>query len=149
MEDDDLALNLLHQTCSYSLYAATQPDFDFVYSLKKLAYKEYVEQTWGWDEAFQLKFQKENFAEGHTKIIKANGIPIGSVDLKEGEFSVFISGLYLLPDYQSKGIGSKIINDLFKETKTKNKRLELEVLKVNKRAIKLYKRLGFTMEDRR
>jgi len=132
----------------YHLSQATYHDFDFVYQLKKIAYKEYIEQTWGWDDAFQIKFYRDNFSTGNTKIIKADDAPIGSVDVKEGETNIFISGLYILPQYQSKGIGSSIIQDLVKSAEAKKKRLELEVLRVNTKAQKLYQRLGFAMEDR-
>lgn len=133
---------------AYTLSAATDNDFDFVYALKKIAYREYIEKTWRWDDQFQTKFHKQNFLAGNTKIIKADNQPIGSVDVEEKEKSIFISGLYLLPDYQSQGIGTEIIQGLIKEAETKKKRLELEVLKVNTRAQKLYQRLGFILEER-
>lgn len=132
----------------YYLTAATDLDFDFVYHLKKTAYKTYIEQTWGWDELFQIKFHKENFSARNTKIIWADAEPVGSVDIKEEESSVFISGLYLLPQYQSKGVGTRILLSLIESSGAVAKRVELEVLKVNERAIQLYKRLGFLMEDR-
>lgn len=132
----------------YYLADASDTDFDFLYELKKVSYKNYIEQTWGWDDAFQIKFHKENFATGNTKIILAGNRQIGSVDVKEGDTNIFISSLYLLPAFQSKGIGTQIINDLIKKAAIKNKRLELEVLQVNIRAQKLYGRLGFTKTTR-
>jgi ribosomal protein S18 acetylase RimI-like enzyme len=132
----------------YSLASATNSDFEFLYELKKIAYKEYVQQVWGWDEAFQINFYKNSLAEGNTKIIKTNEVPIGSVDVKENDKSIFISGLYLSRQYQSKGIGTAIILDLIKKAEFDGKQLELEVLRVNTKAIKFYKRLGFAMEER-
>jgi GNAT superfamily N-acetyltransferase len=132
----------------YYLSPATHKDFVSVYELKKIAYKEYIEQIWGWDDEFQIKFQKENFALGNTNLIKAESTTIGSVDIKEGDKSIFISGLYLLPEYQSKGIGTTIIQGLIKKAKTEKKRLELEVLRVNIKAIRFYQRLGFVLEER-
>lgn len=132
----------------FCLSAATNKDFDFLYQLKKIAYKEYIEQTWGWDEEFQIKFHKENFSTENTKIIEVGTKQIGTVDVKESTSNIFISGLYLLQEYQSKGIGTKIIKDLIEEAEAKKKRLELEVLKVNSRAKKLYESLGFILEDR-
>lgn len=131
----------------YYLSQATEQDFDFVYELKKIAYKEYIEQTWGWDDEFQLKFHRDNFSSKNTHIIKADERHIGSIDVKESETNIFISGLYILPSYQSKGIGSSIIKDLIKEAERKTKRLELEVLRVNTKALKLYERLGFTKTE--
>jgi len=132
---------------NYELIPATDKDFDFVYELKKIAYKEYIEQTWGWDEEFQMNFHKENFSTANTKIITVENKPIGTVDVKEEDKRIFISGLYLLPEYQSKGIGSSILADIEKDAKAAVKRLELEVLRVNIRAEKLYKRLGFEMVE--
>ncbi|HSU50466.1 MAG TPA: GNAT family N-acetyltransferase [Segetibacter sp.] len=131
----------------YYLFPASDSDFDFVYELKKVAYKEYIEQTWGWDDEFQLKFHKENFSSRNTHIIKAGDQQIGSVDIKESEANIFISGLYILPSFQSKGIGSSIIKNLIEEAVLKKKRLELEVLRVNTKALKLYERLGFTKAE--
>ncbi|MCW3110446.1 MAG: Histone acetyltransferase and related acetyltransferase, partial [Segetibacter sp.] len=133
----------------YILIPATNNDFDFVYDLKKIVLKEYVQKTWGsWNEEFQITFHKEHFNITNTKVIKVDDKPIGSVDVKEGETNIFISGLYLLPEYQSKGIGSYIIQDLLKKAESEKKRLELEVLRVNTKAQKLYKRLGFMMEEK-
>jgi ribosomal protein S18 acetylase RimI-like enzyme len=132
----------------YSLIPATNDDFDFVYKLKKIAYKEYIEQTWGWDEEFQMNFHKENFSVENAKIITIEGKPIGTVDVKEESDRIFISGLYILPDYQSKGIGTSIISELQNKAESAQKRLELEVLRVNTKAQRLYQRLGFTMEER-
>jgi ribosomal protein S18 acetylase RimI-like enzyme len=148
MANTDFSFNALNAVGNYTLSAATEEDFDFVYQLKKIAYREYVEQTWGWDDQFQTKFHKDNFSVGNTKIIRAGDQPIGSVDVKEEDASIFISGLYLLPGHQSQGIGTKIMQDLIKDAEEKKKRLELEVLRVNTRAQKLYQRLGFKMEER-
>jgi ribosomal protein S18 acetylase RimI-like enzyme len=131
----------------YTLSAATDADSDFIYNLKKVAYKEYIEQTWGWDEDFQLKFHKENFSTENTKIIKIDNVAIGTVDVKEEEQRIFLSGLYLFPEYQNKGIGTAIITDIEKKAKETGKRIELEVLHVNKKARELYKRLGFTLTE--
>jgi len=130
-----------------ALIPATDSDFDFAFQTKKIAYKEYIEQTWGWDEVFQMNFHKENFSTVNAKIITVENQSIGTVDVKEEIGRIFISGLYLLPEYQNKGIGSSILAEIEKRAEATGKRLELEVLKVNVRAQELYKRLGFTMME--
>ena len=132
---------------NYELLPATLYDYDFAFELKKIAYKEYIEQTWGWDEAFQMNFHKESFSTANTKIIVVENKPIGTVDVKEEAERIFLSGLYLLPKYQNKGIGSSILADIEKMSQVTGKRIELEVLKVNVRAQELYKRLGFRMME--
>ena len=132
----------------FNLIPATFHDFDYIYELKKVAYKEYIEQTWGWDEAFQVNFHKENFSTENAKIIKVGNQRIGTIDVKEDDNRIFISGLYLLPEFQNRGIGSSILKDLQRKAKAAGKRVELEVLRVNIKAQQLYQRLGFTMEER-
>jgi ribosomal protein S18 acetylase RimI-like enzyme len=148
MKKEISSFKLLNGVVIYSVFPATDEDFDFVYQLKKIAYKEYIEQTWGWDDAFQSKYHRENFSAGNTRIIRAGDRSIGTVDVKEGEKSIFISSLYILPEFQSKGIGSSIMVELLKKAEAENKRLELEVLRVNTRAQRLYERLGFTRIER-
>ena len=53
----------------------------------------------------------------------------------------------ITPDHQNKGNGSKLIRDLIKKSFQENKQVELQVLKVNQRAFKLYKSLGFILAD--
>jgi ribosomal protein S18 acetylase RimI-like enzyme len=132
---------------AFGTYPATENDFLFAYQLKKIAYKKYIEQTWGWDEEFQINFHNENFSTANTKIITIENKPVGTIDVREEDERIFISGLYLLPEYQSKGIGSSILVDIATRAKTKGKRLELEVLRVNVRAQELYKRLEFVMVE--
>ncbi len=127
----------------FELVDACNDDYDFVYRLKKIVLQQYIEDTWGWDEAFQLKFHRQHFHTDNTKIILVNNNQAGTVDVREEANCLFISGLYLLPEYQSRGIGSSIIEAIEKQAKSKLKNTELEVLKVNVRAQNLYTQLGF------
>ena len=54
-----------------------------------------------------------------------------------------IAELYLEEEYRSKGIGTDIITNIIKE----NNNIYLWVYKKNKKAISLYKRLGFIIID--
>jgi ribosomal protein S18 acetylase RimI-like enzyme len=130
---------------NYVLIPATNLDFDFAYQLKKIAYKEYIEQTWGWDEGFQMKFHQENFSTANTRIIIVEDQRTGTVDVKEEDKRIFISGLCLLPAFQNKGFGTAVLQEIMQEAAANKKRIELEVLKVNTKAQELYKRLGFEM----
>ncbi len=51
-------------------------------------------------------------------------------------------GLYILPEFQGRGIGSQLIERAFKWLK-KQKYIELEVVSYNENAIKFYKKFGF------
>jgi ribosomal protein S18 acetylase RimI-like enzyme len=147
MKNEDVFKPLQRFGAKYNLIPATNLDFDFAYQLKKIAYREYIEKTWGWDEAFQSKFHKENFSTANTRVIKLEDQRIGTVDIKEEDKRIFISGLYLLPEFQNQGIGTAILQEVMQRALANKKKIELEVLKVNTRAQELYKRLGFEMVE--
>jgi ribosomal protein S18 acetylase RimI-like enzyme len=133
----------------FFLIKASEADSDFVYQLKKIVLKEYVQKTWQlWDEDFQRRFHKENYNTTHIKIIKVEETSAGTIDVREGNENIFISGLYILPQFQGKGIGSSILKELIDKAQSEKKRLELEVLRVNTDAQRLYKRLGFIMTEK-
>lgn len=64
--------------------------------------------------------------------------------------SFYIEYLMVMPDYQGKGLGTKILNDLMKEYEDKDIVLECEHPEAGQNAvrrIKLYRSLGFEPED--
>jgi|TARA_B110000263_G_scaffold209121_1_gene191060 ribosomal protein S18 acetylase RimI-like enzyme len=67
---------------------------------------------------------------------------------RKTETELVIVSIQLLPQHQDRGIGTSLIDVLFKEARDEGKRLTLQVLKVNDRARQLYERLGFsTVEE--
>ena len=132
----------------FYLVKATDNDSSFFYDVKKTVLKDYIEKIWGWDEDFQLRFHTENYHVNETSIIKIGEDAVGTVEIKENAESIFISGLYLLPAYQNKKIGSAIIQQMLDKATKENKCVELEVLKLNDKAQALYQRLGFTLTER-
>lgn len=123
---------------SYTLRKAEEKDFNIIYEIKLDAMKEYITQTWGWDNELQKKFHAEEMKREDNYIIEIDSKPIGIVGINEQD-CVVIGPLYLFNKYQSKGIGTKIITDII----GKNKTIKLGVLKVNNRARALYEKLGF------
>ena len=132
----------------FELKQATENDSAFFYMVKKTVLKDYIENIWGWDEQFQLQFHQENYHPALTQIILYTNVAIGTVEIKEDDESIFISSLYILPEYQGKGIGTTIIRNYISKADTLKKRVALEVLKLNTGAQKLYKKLGFTLTER-
>jgi RimJ/RimL family protein N-acetyltransferase len=130
----------------FSLRKASINDSAFYYEVKKKVLKNYIEEIWGWDEAFQIQFHIDNYHVDHTQIIMVNEIMAGTIEVKEDVRSIFISGLYLLPLYQNSGIGTQILRDYIEKAKENSKRVELEVLRLNLNAQRLYKKLGFILE---
>ena len=129
------------------LRPANSEDFNFLYMLKKNTLKEYISKTWGWDEKWQKEYFSKNFKPKLIKIITLSGRDIGCISIFEEKDYYFLSIIEILPKYQNQGIGSKLIKDLLIKAEKKYKSVYLQVLKTNERAQKLYKRLGFLIEE--
>lgn len=132
----------------FLLRKATGNDAAFFYDVKKIVLQHYIEMIWGWDEDFQQRFHAANFHVEHTYIIVVNGEDAGTLEVQESKDSIFISSLYILPAFQRKGIGTAIVTDYTNKAAAERKRVELEVLKLNEGAQRLYKRLGFILTER-
>ena len=121
----------------FKIRQATNNDSDFFYNIKKTVLKKYIEEIWGWDEDFQIRFHKENFHVAESHIIIVDEKNAGTVEVKEDDEKIFISSLYLLPQYQNRQIGSTIIKNYIAKAAEEKKRVELEVLKLNVHAQRL------------
>ena len=121
-----------------------EKDSHFIYSLKKLTLKQYVEQTWGsWDEEFQVARHNQVFSPEEFEIIQYKGKDIGVLKTQENDESVEIDIIEILPKYQNNGFGSFLLQNIINSSFQKHKLVSLQVLKVNSKAIQLYKHLGF------
>jgi len=126
----------------YNLRKVNKSDFETVYEIKKNALGKYIEETWGWDEELQRNFHNEEIKTEPIRIIEIDNNPIGTVSIINKDDEIRICRLYIIDSFQSKGIGTDIINDVISEY-GKDKKIRLGVLKVNSRARILYEKLGF------
>ena len=123
-------------------------DYDFVYYIKKIVYRIYVEQNWGeWNEESQ-KTMFEDFIKTYSKeikIIMLNNQNIGFFhgnDTESGDYE--IGNICILPEFQGKGIGSQILKDIINSHKNQN--IYLRFFKQNP-VVNLYKRFGFEIVE--
>ena len=122
-------------------------DCEFVYATKKAAFREYVEQIWGWDESHQRELHNTRFASHDLRIIQFRGIDVGFFATSNTSEAVKFHQLFILPEYQSRGIGSACMTRIIDEANLAQKPVMLQVLKINTRAIAFYQRLGFAIAD--
>lgn len=127
----------------YKLRPATEDDYMLSFEIRRNALGEYVKQTWGWDEEWQLKYHKEDFNKDILSIIEVNGEPAGSLEYYYDAHSMIISGIYITDKFQNRGIGTEILLNLHKEASNKGMPIRLQVLKVNTKAKKLYEKHGY------
>lgn len=117
-------------------------DFEFLWQLHNAALKDYVAETWGWNEEWQRENFTKTFNPADGKIIVFEGRDSGYFWVIEKENEMLLASIRLLPEFQNKGIGSRLIKNLIGES---SKPVTLQVLKVNP-ARKLYERLGFSIK---
>ncbi len=137
----------LESSDNLTIRMAGEDDKEFAYQAKRAAFREYVEQVWGWDEGKQRKLHDQRFGAQDFCVISLDGEDVGimSVDLKPD--SVFVNQLYILPERQEQGIGGRCMSVVVEEGENLNLPVRLRVLKVNHRAEAFYERLGFTITD--
>src|SRR5687767_14528099 len=103
-------------------------DFEFLWRLHNAALKDYVLQTWGWDEDWQRETFTKNFNLSNGEIIIFEGKDIGYFWVIEKESEILLASIRLLTEFQNKGIGSRLIKNLVNKS---SKPVTLRVLKVN------------------
>ncbi|MCI2420721.1 GNAT family N-acetyltransferase [Saccharopolyspora sp. K220] len=125
------------------LRPATPADSGLCYELHRAAMRGYVEAIWGWDEAAQRDYHQRSFDPTCTRIITIDGRDGGVLIVDYRPAEIYLGRIELHPDYQGRGIGGHLIQQLLHEAATRHQPLILDVLTVNPRAYQLYRRLGF------
>ena len=126
---------------------AEATDSDFVFAVKKAAFREYVEQIWGWDETYQKDLHNRRFAAQDIRIIQFHGTDIGFLSTSDTSDILKVDQLYILPEYQGRGIGAACMRRIIDNANLEQKPVTLQVLKINTRATVFYQRLGFTIVE--
>lgn len=125
---------------------AKEGDFKFLYKLHRETLKEYIDQTWGWDENWQVNYFREKFNISGKKIIMQGGVEIGCLTVQDMGNYIFLSYIALMPAYQNQGIGTRLIEEVLEKGHQRNSPVKLKVLKKNP-AHELYRRLGFKVTE--
>jgi ribosomal protein S18 acetylase RimI-like enzyme len=103
-------------------------------------------RTWGWDEDWQAAHFCENFDLSGKRIIQQAWTDIGCLAVHDEEDHIFLSYIALTPAFQGIGIGSRLIEEVLLQARSKEIPVTLKVLKSNP-AKTLYERLGFTVTE--
>ncbi len=133
---------IMHNTIQLVPY--TDEYYDFVYEVKKNAYKKYVEECWGkWDEEAQKEYFKKfiEIYKNSAYIIKVDEQDVGfynDEELEDGSYEV--GNICIKPEFQGKGLGTMILKNKLEEHK--NQYIRIQFFKQNPVG-KLYERLGF------
>ena len=127
----------------YKFREISADDYEYIYRLKKEAYKEYVELNFGpWDEVQQRGFFERFFSVCKSRmfVITHNGANIGFYNYETNDNCYEIGNICIIPEYRNKGIGTAILQDILSENK--DREVHLQYFKQNPVGT-LYERLGF------
>ena len=128
-----------------SLRKARASDSEFIFTVKKAAFQEYVEQVWGWDDSYQRELHNRRFAAQDVCIIQFCGVDVGFLAISHTSGMLKVNQIFILPEYQGRGIGSACMTRILDDASLEQKPVMLQVLRVNTRSIAFYQRLGFTI----
>jgi ribosomal protein S18 acetylase RimI-like enzyme len=102
-----------------------------------------IEQTWGWDEAWQREDFSRRLCDCSVSIVECDGDRAGGLFVVSNPASIHVEELQIMPEFQGRGIGSSILTELIETAHHRGMVVTLAVLSVNPRAKQLYERLGF------
>jgi ribosomal protein S18 acetylase RimI-like enzyme len=132
-----------------SLRAARPEDCEFLFALHRSAMKDYVDATWGWDEAWQRRHFEQTYTPSRHALVVRNGArprDIGRLSLTRHWRKIFLRDIELLAEERNRGLGGALIGALLEQARGEGRAVELIVLKCNP-AQRLYRRLGFRAVD--
>lgn len=132
----------------FTLRNCTLKDLDFILNLKELGMKWYIEKLYGWNAEIQKAKTLEELNKylNDMKIIMIDNNDAGITTFSEFD-DYFQVGLTIIPpDYQNKGIATKIISKYIDIARKKQKRIIIKTFKENP-AQRLYQRLGFKIYE--
>lgn len=121
---------------------AAEGDSRFAYEVKRAALGPYIQRTWGWDEQEQLAFHAREWELRRPDIIVLDGRDVGTFRCVRREEDYHVASFYLLPEFQGRGIGSRLLRRVLSRADADGVPVRLEVLRINP-ARSLYERVGF------
>ena len=126
-----------------TLRPASEQDREFLYALHCSTMRDSIEQTWGWDDAWQRANFESRFEKYAVSVIEVDSRPVGSVWLEQTPDELYIHDFEVAPPHQGKGIGTAVVGMVTEQGARQGLPVVLSVLSVNPRARALYARLGF------
>lgn len=128
-----------------TLVPTTEADRKFFREVHHLAYRNVIEAMFGWDEQKQDHYADVDFNNRNPHIIQYKETPVGVIGWQEKDDHIWFGPIFVLPQFQNRGIGTFLVKQFMKDAATRNIPLRLQTLKMTERAKKLYERLGFTV----
>ena len=131
---------------AYFLRPAIESERARIFETYRETVGPYIAQAWGWDDDYQLGSFWKHHPFGEFQTIRVGDSMAGGLHLEQDSADLFIRMLFLAPEFQGRGIGTKLVGDLHSVAQDSGKGLSLKVIRTNP-ARRLYERLGFLVSN--
>jgi RimJ/RimL family protein N-acetyltransferase len=126
-----------------ALRPASEGDREFLYALHCSTMRDVIDQTWGWDDAWQRANFDDRFTRLSVSVIEVRARPVGSLWLEQRPDALYVHELQVAPPHQGGGIGTAVIRSVIEQGAGLSLPITLSVVPANPRTRALYERLGF------
>jgi len=124
-----------------------EKDSSFFVHVHHVAYRKIIEEMFGWDECFQDKQTNQAFDLGGINVIKLQNEKVGIVGWEDRSDYLWLKDLYVLPEYQGRGIGSRVLDTSIQKARSFGKDIHLRTLRANICVKEWYERRGFIVDE--
>lgn len=132
----------------YRLVPTTKEDRQWLEELRRAVYHDLFVATWGgWDEARHLRHFAECWEQGDICAVEIDGVRVGMIQLFERPDALEVGEIQIQPLHQGRGIGTRLLRDTIAQAHAQGRKVSLSTGLQNRRAISLYRRLGFQSTD--
>jgi ribosomal protein S18 acetylase RimI-like enzyme len=127
-----------------STQPATQEDHPFIHQVHRMAYRRMIERQFGhWDEERQSGLLDCDLKTDRYELVLWEGRPCGYYSYSSDGGRLHLVNFAIHPQYQRRGIGSRILKRLKGRAQQKDQPLSLGAYKTNTGARRFYERHGF------
>lgn len=131
-----------------SFRKATSQDSNIILDIKLKTAKQLTEPVWGWDPVIQVAYHAKHFRPETYQLIIANERIIGYFSIYQTASKLLLlETIVIIDDFQRKGIGSMIIDDLRKMAIQDSFEIELQVQKNNPEGRNFFLKKGFAIDN--
>jgi len=124
-----------------SVYASTRAQ-----ELAQVQWQEGQQETFvKWQFDMQRREYDARFPDAEYDVIEIDGQPAGRIWIGHREDEIRLLDIALLPQFQNRGVGTRLLTNLIHEASINGKRLRHMVFVLNDNADRFYERLGFVV----
>jgi GNAT superfamily N-acetyltransferase len=123
----------------------SEADFEELAGIRVAAMRESLERLGRFDPARSRERLRSSFVPGSTQFIGVDGARVGFYATREMMDGLWLDHLYILPDWQGRGIGGVVLHSILAAADARGLAVRLGALKESA-SNRFYQRHGFVLE---